>query len=88
VSALAVLVRPVRVVTWRELAYLLLGLVMSVVTFVVLVTLLSLGVSLLVVLVGLPILLATVYVNRWFADAERRRAGFLLGERIGRRYLP
>jgi signal transduction histidine kinase len=60
--------------------------VLSVVVFTVLVTLLSLGLGLLVTLLGLPILLATAYVNRWFADAERWRAGFLLRERIGRRY--
>jgi signal transduction histidine kinase len=86
VSVLAITTRPVRAATWRELAYLLLGFVMSIVTFAVLVTLLSLGVSLLITLVGVPILLATAYVNRWFADIERARAGLLLRERIGRSY--
>ncbi len=80
------LLRPVRAATWRELAYLLLGFVASIVTFAALVTLLSLGVSLLVVFVGLPILLATAHVNRWLADLERQRAGFLLRERIGGSY--
>src|SRR5262245_32720735 len=65
------LLRPLRLDTWRELAYLLLGFAMSIVTFVVLVTLLSLGVSLLITLLGVPILLASAYVNRWFADVER-----------------
>jgi signal transduction histidine kinase len=83
---LPVLGRPLRVETWRELAYLLSGLLMSIVTFVVLVTLLSVGVSLLITLVGLPILLASAYVNRWFAAVERRRAGFVLRERIEERY--
>ena len=81
-----IVVRPLRTATWRELGYLLLGLVMSVVVFTALVTLLSLGLGLLITFVGLPILLATAYVNRWFANAERWRAGFLLRERIGRRY--
>src|SRR5262245_48857690 len=85
-SLFRVLLRPLRVETWREFAYLLLGFGMSIVTFVVLVTLLSLGISLLITLVGIPILLATAYVNRWFADVERARSGFLLRERIGRRY--
>jgi signal transduction histidine kinase len=85
-SPATLLLRPLRGPTWRELAYLLLGLAMSIVVFTVLVTLLSLGLGLLVTFVGLPILLATAYVNRWFADAERRRAGFLLRERVGRRY--
>ena len=83
-----VVLRPLRVSTWRELGYLLLGFAMSVLVFVVLVTLLSLGLSLLITFVGLPILLATAYVNRWFADTERWRAGFLLQEPIGRRYRP
>jgi signal transduction histidine kinase len=78
--------RPLRAATWRELAYLLLGLVTSAVVFVVLVTLLALGVSLLITLIGIPILLATAYVNRWLANLERRRAGFVLGERIAHRY--
>src|SRR5262249_15763846 len=82
VSALAIVTRPVRADTWRELVYLLLGFCMSIVTFVVLVTLLSLGVSLLITLVGIPILLATAYVNRWFAHVERWRAGFVLRDRI------
>src|SRR5262249_47138075 len=86
VSALSVVRRPVRAVTWRELAYLLLGFAMSIVTFVVLVTLVSLGVSLLITFVGLPILLATAYVNRWFADVERRRAALVLGEPVARHY--
>jgi signal transduction histidine kinase len=85
-SLAAVLLRPVRATTWRELAYLLLGFGLSIVVFTTLVTLLALGVGLLVTLVGIPILLATAYVNRWFADAERWRTGFVLRERIGRRY--
>ena len=62
------------------------GLEVSIVVFTVLVTLMSLGLGLLMTLVGLPILLGTAYVNRRFADAERWRAGFLVRERIGRRY--
>ena len=85
-SLAAVLLRPVRATTWRELAYLLLGFGLSIVVFTTLVTLLALGVGLLVTLVGIPILLATAYVNGWFADAERWRTGFVLRERIGRRY--
>jgi signal transduction histidine kinase len=85
-TAVAVLLRPVRAATWRELAYLLLGLVMSVVTFAVLVTLLSVGVSLLITLVGVPILLATAYINRWFADIERRRLSLVFADPVGRSY--
>ncbi|HEX5027436.1 MAG TPA: sensor domain-containing protein [Gaiellaceae bacterium] len=82
----AFLLRPLRASTWRELANLLLGFVMSIVVFVVLVTLTSVGLSLLITLVGIPILLATAYVNRWLADLERYRAGLVLSERVGRHY--
>jgi signal transduction histidine kinase len=81
-----VLLRPLRASTWRELANLLLGFVMSIVVFVVLVTLTSVGLSLLITLVGLPILLAAAYVNRWFADLERARAGLVLRTHVGRHY--
>jgi signal transduction histidine kinase len=64
----------------------LLGFAASIVTFVLLVTLVSVGLSLLITLVGIPILLATAYVNRWLADVERWRAGFLLRRQVGRSY--
>jgi signal transduction histidine kinase len=85
-TVLDVLLRPLRAETGRELAYLLGGFAMSIVTFVALVTLTSLGLSLLITFLGVPILLATAYVNRWFAGLERRRTGFLLHERIEGRY--
>ncbi|WP_269937686.1 sensor histidine kinase [Arthrobacter sp. HY1533] len=64
-----------RPATWRQmgadLAYILPGFVVSLVSFVVLLTLFSLGVSTLVVWVGLPILVATLVVSRWFAGLNR-----------------
>ena len=81
--------RPLRAATWREALHLLLGFVMSVVVFIVLVTLLSLGLGLLVTLVGLPILLATAYVNRGRAfqdlgEVDRAMADFAQAKKLGR----
>jgi signal transduction histidine kinase len=82
----AIVFRFTRSETWRELAYLLLGGPMAVAAFVVFVTGVTTGLSLLVTLVGLPILLATAYADRGFAWIERRRAALVLGERITEAY--
>ena len=72
--------------TWREAAYPLLGLVMSIVVFTVLVTPMSLGLGLLMTLVGLPILLGTAS-----STAGRRRGALARGlppARAHRRAVP
>ena len=81
-----VLLRPVQLSTWRELAYLLLGGPVSIVAFVVFVTGVSFGLGMLVTLVGIPILFATAYAFRGIAWAERHRAVLVLGGRIGQSY--
>jgi hypothetical protein len=58
----------------RDAAYLLAGLPAGVVTFSVLVTGLSLAAGLAITLLGIPVLLASLYVARWMGDAERWRA--------------
>lgn len=62
--------------TWRQmgadLAYILPGFFISLASFIVLVTLFSVGLSTLVVWVGLPILVATLALSRWFAGVNRR----------------
>lgn len=68
--------------TWMELAYLLLGLPVGVVTFTVVVTGVALGVLLLITLVGIPVLVATAYADRGLAWLERRRAALVLGRPI------
>ncbi len=65
-----------------DAAYLLVGLPLGIVTFTVAVTGLSLAAGLAITLLGIPILLATLVVCRWFAAIERRRAALLLGEPI------
>jgi signal transduction histidine kinase len=81
-----VLIRPVRASTWRELAYLLLGGPASIVAFVVFVTGVSVGLGMLVTLVGIPILFATAYAFRGISWLERRRAALVLRSRIDEGY--
>jgi Putative sensor len=64
--------------TYRVALYLLLGLPLGVLDFVLLVTGLSLGLGLLVTLLGIPLLLATLQLARALAGFERRLAWSLL----------
>lgn len=63
--------------TMRQLGtdtgYTLLGFPLAVVSFCVLVTTLSTGLGLVVVVVGVPVLTATLFIARAFADIERLR---------------
>jgi signal transduction histidine kinase len=69
--------------TWLAMTSHLAGLILGLAFFVVIVTGLSLGFSLLVLaLVGLPLLGLTLRLTSWFAVAERARAGLMLGVRI------
>jgi hypothetical protein len=69
--------------SYRDLAYLLLGLPLGTLWFSVLVTGLSVAVSMLVVaLLGIPLLVGLWYVSRAFANAERATANVLLGLRL------
>ena len=69
--------------SYRNIAYLLLGLALGTVWFTALVTGLAVGASLLVVaLLGIPVLWGMWYVVRAFANVERRVAGVLLGGHI------
>ena len=73
----ACLVRPLRLQTARELAFLLLGGLTAIVGFVVQVTGLSVGLSLLITFVGIPILLALAVADRWLCIVVRWRVGFV-----------
>jgi Putative sensor len=65
-----------------DAAYLIVGLPLGIVTFTIAVTGLSLAAGLAITLLGIPILLATLIVCRWFAVLERHRAAPLLGAPI------
>lgn len=64
-----------RPATWRQigadLVYILPGFFVSLVSFIVLVTLFSVGISTLIIWIGLPILLCCLGVARWFANINR-----------------
>jgi Putative sensor len=64
--------------TYRILLYLLLGLPVGIFDFVLVVTGLALGLGLLVTLIGIPILVGTLFVARALATFERRLAWSLI----------
>lgn len=71
--------------TYRIAAYFVLGLFLGVLDFTLVVTGLSLGLGLLVTVLGIPILLATLLVARALATLERRLAWSLLDAPFPRR---
>jgi signal transduction histidine kinase len=84
----SILTRPFRAVTWRELAYLLLGGAMSAVAFTVVVAGLTAVAVLLITLIGIPLFVGFAYVNRGLAWLERRRTAFVLREPVAGVYKP
>ena len=74
--------------TYGRIAYLLLAGVLGVVHFTFLVTALSTGVGLAVTLIGIPILIASVYAWGWLAGLERRAIRSLTGTAIPSPYRP
>lgn len=64
--------------TYRILLYLVLGLPLGVFDFVLLVTGLSLGLGLLITLLGIPVLIGTILVGHALATFERRLAWSLV----------
>jgi signal transduction histidine kinase len=79
----AALRAPVEGRTWRELAFVLLSLPISVLLFVYAVTMVSLGAGLLVTFLGVPVLAAALAGCRGFGALERARARGLLGLEVG-----
>jgi hypothetical protein len=66
--------------SYRNIGYLYVGFPLAIVWFTVLVSMLSVSLSLVVVaLLGIPLLVATWYVIRAFANVERGLANVLLG---------
>ena len=73
---------------WRRNTYLVLSFPLGLLTFVWIVTALSVGLGTLIIWIGIPILIALIEANRGFATLERRRAGWLLQTPIPSLYLP
>ncbi|MQY35443.1 hypothetical protein SRB17_34210 [Streptomyces sp. RB17] len=68
--------------TWKEIAYLLLNLPVTVFGFVYAITALSVGGSLTITVVGLPLLALGLLGARQLGKLERARARWLLGVRV------
>jgi signal transduction histidine kinase len=85
---LRVLKAPIDPRTWTAALYLVASLAVGVFWFVVLVTGISVGTSLVIVWVGLPILGLTMLAWRGGAWLERRWVGLMLGARIPEPYRP
>jgi signal transduction histidine kinase len=78
----------VEVRTYRRILYLLLALPLGVVEFSFLVTALSFGFGTAITLIGIPVLVGTVWAWRWIAQLERGLIGRLLGVEIAPPYRP
>jgi signal transduction histidine kinase len=61
---------------------------LGIVWFTVLVTVIAVGLGTAVTLIGIPILIGTMYAWRWFAQLERRLIGALTGVEINEPYRP
>jgi signal transduction histidine kinase len=62
--------------------YLTIGLGTSIIAFVLWVTAVSVSLSLLVFIVGLPVIMLSAIAFRWCADLDRRNAALVLGRRL------
>jgi signal transduction histidine kinase len=74
--------------TYGRIGYLLIAGVLGTIEFAILVTAISLGVGLAVTLIGIPILIASVYAWGWMAEVERRTIAGLTGTTIPNPYRP
>jgi signal transduction histidine kinase len=74
--------------TWGRIAYLLLALPLGVAEFSFLVTAISFGFGTAITLIGLPVLVASVYAWRSLEQLERRIIGRLTGVEIPSPYRP
>jgi hypothetical protein len=67
-----------------NLIYLLLSLPIGILYFVVLITGFSLGIGLLITLIGIPILVAMIFVTYILGDLDRKMTSLLLGVNIAK----
>ncbi|MHB8960268.1 MAG: sensor histidine kinase [Candidatus Limnocylindrales bacterium] len=83
------LLSPVNPASWKALGAILLGFFVSIFAFGVVTTLLSTGASLLIVVVGVPIIGLAIEAAKLFAGVERWRMGLVAdGPLIPRPYRP
>jgi signal transduction histidine kinase len=74
--------------TWVCLAHISVGMVISTVTFVVVITAVSLSLGLLIVVIGFPLLAITLGLTQALGGLERGRYGLLLDEDIASPHVP
>jgi signal transduction histidine kinase len=74
--------------TYGRILYLVLALPLGVAEFTFLVTAISFGFSTAITLIGIPVLVGSVYAWRWLADLERGLIGSLVGTEIPSPYRP
>jgi signal transduction histidine kinase len=74
--------------TYGRILYMLLALPLGVAEFSVLVTAISFGFGTAITLIGIPVLIGTVWAWRWLAELERRLIGRLVGVHIPSPYRP
>jgi len=79
---------PFELRTWKETIHLLLNMPIGIATFTIVVTGFALGFGLLITLIGIPILIAMLYVSRGMGWFERARAKLLLDLDVPRPYRP
>ena len=72
--------------TARDIAYLSLGLLTSIVALAVWITALSLSLTLAVLIVGLPVIIGSAYIMRWTAELDRRNAALVFGRPVRGHY--
>src|SRR5688500_3878434 len=74
--------------TWFAFIHLLLNMPLGVAYFVVLVTSVSLGIGLLITLIGIPILIGSGWMVRTLGNIERARMNVFLGTTLRNPYRP
>ena len=75
-------------ITYGRIAYLLIALPLGIAWFTFLVTAISVGLGTAITLIGIPILVGTLFAWRWLATLERRLIGALTGVQIEDPYRP
>ena len=68
--------------TARDVAYLALGLLTSVLAFGVWVAALTLSLTLAILIVGIPVIIGSAYALRWTAELDRQNAALVFGRPV------
>src|SRR3954452_4963385 len=72
--------------TARDVAYLTLTLLTSIVAFAVWVTALTVSLTFAVLIIGIPVVIGSAFVMRWTAELDRRNAALVFGRPVRGRY--